>query len=151
MDMGWKTFTIYLCAIVIGAMTIAFCAQKVYDFVDKPDQPVLQTSVGEDSVGDLWLHTPGTLREFPSVTALQIWLEEDNLDAYTYMEHNFDCDDFAFELQRRAFSDGYYISIQVLEGAEYGGYHITNVTKIGNTIYSIDAETDEVKAMCYID
>ena len=151
LQIGSKTFIVCLLAIIIGTAALTLSAQVIYGGLDRESnrEPVT-TSTGECSVGTLSLLTPGMVREFESLSQLKGWLTLDDLDSFQYMGSSWDCDDFAFELQRRAMRDGYYMSVQV-EETQYGETHITNITKIGNTLYAVAPETDEVYELCPID
>lgn len=57
-----------------------------------------------------------------------------------------DCDDYSERLQRKALSDGYLVSMQLISGGQLLGAHITNygpdhmgdITIIGNNMYYIE-------------
>jgi hypothetical protein len=82
-------------------------------------------------------------REFESLDALKAWLAKDNTDKAVYIFGSgcltgYDCNDYAVALVRNALLDGYLISFQVQ------GNHMLNSTIIGNKIYFIEPQTDEV-------
>jgi hypothetical protein len=80
-------------------------------------------------------------KNFPSLEALQDWLAEDDTDSREYIEGEFDCDDFALMLQQHAFEDGYKIDLQY---SDNGDLHAMNSTIIGNYLYFIEPQSDEV-------
>jgi len=82
-------------------------------------------------------------KEFGSVDELKAWLAEDDTDSTLYIFGagclaNYDCDDYAVALVRNALRDGYSVSLQV------EGNHVLNSTIIGNKIYFIEPQSDEV-------
>jgi hypothetical protein len=89
-------------------------------------------------------------REFNSVDELKAWLAQDATNQTLYIFGNgcvsrYDCDDYAMALVRNALLDGYLVSIQI------EGNHMVNSTVIGNTIYYIEPQTDEVRFWGYRD
>ena len=82
-------------------------------------------------------------KEFGSVDELSAWLAEDDTDSTLYIfgagcVSLYDCDDYAVALVYNALFDGYSVSLQV------EGNHMQNSTVIGNNIYFIEPQTDEV-------
>jgi preprotein translocase subunit SecG len=82
-------------------------------------------------------------KEFKSVDELKAWLAQDDTDNTLYIFgvgciSNYDCDDYAVALVRNALSDGYLVSLQIERD------HVLNSTIIGNKIYFIEPQTDEV-------
>ena len=98
---------------------------------------------------------PVELREFASLKELKEWLRSDNTDRVhlifgnegTRVNPDFDCDDYAYTLQKAAEKDGYLISIQVDTMKRHG----LNNTFIGNDIYFIEPQTDKVWLAYYRD
>ena len=89
-------------------------------------------------------------REFESLAELKAWLAEDDTDCTIYIFGSgclaaYDCDDYATALVQNAFSDGYLVSTQVV------GNHMMNSTIIGNKVYFIEPQTDEVWLWGYRD
>ena len=108
------------------------------------------------------------LEHFESLAALSAWLAHDDTDSYEYVPSTFDCDDFAATLQSHAIEDGYVLNAQILyyddmvgwriyvDGescslSSFGGYHALNMAVIGNEIYLIEPQTDEVYLICPVD
>ena len=82
-------------------------------------------------------------REFKSVDELKAWLDQDATDNTLYIFgdgciSNYDCDDYAVALERNALRDGYSVSLQIEDN------HVLNSTIIGNKIYFIEPQSDEV-------
>ena len=61
----------------------------------------------------------------------------------------YDCDDYALELQRRASKDGYLMSVTIIEKDDQP--HMINLVTIGNDVYYIEPQTDEVWFYIYLD
>jgi hypothetical protein len=88
--------------------------------------------------------------EFASVDELQTWLAQDDTDSTLYIFGSgciaeYDCDDYAIALVYNALADGYSVSLQI------EGKHMLNSTIIGNSIYFIEPQTDEVWLWGYRD
>jgi len=89
-------------------------------------------------------------REFESLDELKAWLEKDDTDSTLYILGSgcltgYDCDDYAVALAHNALSDGYSISTQIV------GDHMLNSTIIGNKVYFIEPQNDEVRFWGYRD
>ena len=102
---------------------------------------------------------PIELREFVSFQKLVDWLEQDDTDSTLYLTgtvdfstnlgSNYDCDDFAYRLQKSALAEGYLMSTEII--VKKGKQHMINSTSIGNNIYFIEPQTDEVWLETYRD
>ena len=102
---------------------------------------------------------PIELREFVSREELVSWLEQDQTDSTlhfigtvdfsTNAGSNYDCDDFSYRLQKNALADGYLMSTEII--IKKGAQHMINSTAIGNNIYFIEPQTDEVWLETYRD
>jgi hypothetical protein len=95
-----------------------------------------------DKFGTYWWERAHP-KEFESVAELKAWLAQDNTDSTFYVfgsgcVSHYDCDDYAVALARNALADGYLVSTQV------EGDHMLNSTIIGNDIYFIEPQNDEV-------
>ncbi|KKM14460.1 hypothetical protein LCGC14_1705890 [marine sediment metagenome] len=97
------------------------------------------------------------LREFTSLEELEAWLDNDTTNALhmvfsstegltTDPEYD-DCDDYAYALQKEAEKDGYRLSVQV----DVVKQHALNSVFIGNNVYFIEPQTDEVWLEAYRD
>ncbi len=101
---------------------------------------------------------PATFREFSSPEELAAWAKH-TVESYKEQDKImppiapklistsvWDCDDYSERLQRKALSDGYLISIQLITngsllGARVTNYvsdHMGNLTIIGNNMYYIE-------------
>ena len=90
---------------------------------------------------------------------LENWLAEDDGEKTVYFfvtpdgtegsSDKYDCDDYALELQRRASKDGYLMSATIIEKQDQ--LHMINLATIGNDVYYIEPQTDEVWFYCYRD
>jgi hypothetical protein len=82
-------------------------------------------------------------KEFASLSELKAWLDKDDTDTAFYifgtgcLEY-YDCDDYATALVYNALADGYSVSLQI------EGSHMLNSTIIGNDIYFIEPQNDQV-------
>lgn len=88
--------------------------------------------------------------EFESLAELEAWLAQDETDTTLYIYGSgcileYDCDDYAVALSRNALADGYSVSLQI------EGNHMLNSTIIGNNVYFIEPQTDEVWLWGYRD
>jgi hypothetical protein len=102
----------------------------------------------EESLAYWW--SKANPREFESLDELKAWLAEDDSNTTLYIFGsgciaNYDCDDFAAALVYNALCDGYAVSLQI------EGNHMLNSTVIGNEIYFIEPQTDEVWLWGYRD
>ena len=82
-------------------------------------------------------------KEFKSFDELKAWLARDDTDNTLYIFgagciSNYDCDDYAVALKRNALLDGYSVSLQIESN------HMLNSTIIGDKIYFIEPQSDEV-------
>ena len=117
---------------------------------------------------------PRELREFESLDELKGWLETDETDKYHIMillidpgmSGTFDigncCEDYAMRLQNSALDDGYIMSVSTIWGDEYnalftkkkcplGEKHALNLTIIGNRVWYIEPQNDEIQFAGYLD
>jgi hypothetical protein len=95
--------------------------------------------------GEYWWER-GHPREFQSLDELKAWLAVDDTDSTVYIFGAgcldcYDCDDYAVALMRNALKDGYLISVQFEKN------HALNSAIIGNGVYSIEPQNDEVRFM----
>ncbi|MFC2038142.1 hypothetical protein ACFLUG_00005, partial [Chloroflexota bacterium] len=63
---------------------------------------------------------------------------------------DYDCDDYALALQRRAAKDGYLMSVTTIT-QDNNQLHMINLVTIGNAIYYIEPQTDEAWFYCNLD
>jgi len=108
--------------------------------------------VDREVIKEVIVEKPIELREFTSLEELRAWLAEDDTDEYVYLwagkdgicrlSDKYDCDDYALQLQRRAAKSGFLISTTIIE--KRGRPHMINLACIGNDIYYIEPQTDQV-------
>ncbi len=98
------------------------------------------------------------LGNFTDLAELKQWLEGSKQVTTVHFQSPdavVDCDDYALELQFKALADGYLMSFQIIEPAQYNALfesgqlplnalHAINLVLIGNTAYYIEPQTDEV-------
>ena len=98
-------------------------------------------------------------REFTSLEELKSWLAEDDTnecihlvagkDGSCRLDVKYDCDDYALQLQRQAARNRFLMSVTIIK--EQGKPHMINLACIGNDIYYIEPQTDEVWLYCHKD
>ena len=114
--------------------------------------------VQKEIIVEKLIEKPIELREFVSLQELVDWLEQDETDTTLYFtarmdlsnpDSKYDCDDFAYRLQKNALVEGYLMSTEII--LKEKEHHMINSTSIGNDIYFIEPQTDEVWFYCYKD
>ncbi len=103
-------------------------------------------------VKEVIVEKPTEQREFSSKEELEKWLWDDQTDKNVYIwdgpdgtkrsSDNYDCDDFALDLQQTALKDGYLMSATITEKGDQ--LHMINLVTVGNDVYHIEPQTDEV-------
>ena len=103
-------------------------------------------------VKEVIIEKPTEQREFSSKEELEKWLWDDHTDKNVYIwdasdgtkrsSDNYDCDDFALDLQRIASEDGFLMSVTIIDKNDQP--HMLNLVTIGNDVYYIEPQTDEV-------
>ena len=98
-------------------------------------------------------------REFSSKEELEEWLAEDDTNEYVYLffdtngvarqSDQYDCDDYALQLQHRAAESGFLMSVTKVR--KRGMPHMVNLVTIGNDVHSVEPQTDEVRFYCHLD
>ena len=97
------------------------------------------------------------LRNFESLDELKQWLaiSGDSTTIFMSVDGKVDCDDYALALQQRALADGYMISFQIIHAADYNQVftgikvppdvlHAVDLAVIGNDVYYIEPQTNEI-------
>ncbi len=102
---------------------------------------------------------PVELRDFNDLEELKQWLVAVEMNTSTVYFQSadaaIDCDDYALDLQRKALADGYIMSFEVIARSEYNplfksdlppgqSLHAVNLAIIGNNVYYIEPQTDEI-------
>jgi len=127
--------------------------QPETSYVEVPDL------VSREIIVEKLVEKPIEMREFVSLEELVDWLEQDDTDSTLHFTgtvdfsnnpgSNYDCDDFAYRLQKNALAEGYLMSTEII--VKKGKQHMINSTGIGNNIYFIEPQTDEVWLETYRD
>ena len=111
-----------------------------------------------------------SLLQFESLAELKQWLSNVKLIDIHFTVVNeignsvqkFDCDDYARRLQDWALQEGYIISFEVIRHTEYnslftqkrlpvGDIHAINSVIIGNSVYYIEPQTQEIIFVANLD
>lgn len=141
----------------------------VYKPVDRVKESIVIRPV--EKVVIRHVETPQPLHHFQNLVELEQWLGNfGQLDIrFDVAEEEtgqiikeFDCDDYAVRLQEEALRDGYIISFEVIHSEEYndlfkqkriprGATHAINSVIIGNEVYYIEPQTNEIVFAAYID
>ena len=108
---------------------------------------------------------PIELRNFSDLEELKQWLgDKKNVTTVRFQSPDtiVDCDDYALDLQHKALADGYIMSFEVIGESEYNALfktplppsqslHAINLAIIGNNVYYIEPQTDEVVFAAHLD
>ena len=84
-------------------------------------------------------------RLFESVEELEIWLDSKPITIVS--SDDWDCEDYALDLQRMAYEDGYVISTELV----LGDLHMVNLARIGNKLYLIEPQSHKVSFLVRCD
>ncbi len=109
-------------------------------------------------VQEVVIEKPIELREFASLQELKDWLVRDDTDKVVLISNKegvisladikhdprFDCEDYAYQLQKRALADGYLMSMHLVSNPKP---HMQNLVFIGNKIYIIEPQNDRIISM----
>lgn len=141
----------------------------VYKPVDRVKESIVIRPVEKVVIKNV--ETPQPLYHFQNLAELEQWLgNSGQLDIrFNVAEEEtgqlikeFDCDDYALRLQDEALRDGYIISFEVIRSEEYndlfkqkrlprGAIHAVNSVIVGNEVYYIEPQTDEIVFAAYLD
>ncbi len=121
--------------------------------VETPEQIIVERVVTQNVTVEVIREVPTYLRDFTAVEELRTWLDN-NLNLYDEvlsreLPHDFDCDDFAQIMQKKAEQDGYRMNIEVC--TIFGQLHMRLLVIIGNGVYSVEPQTHEVNFCYYLD
>ncbi|GAJ01955.1 unnamed protein product, partial [marine sediment metagenome] len=156
-------------AVIVAVVSSIFIATKepetvveyreVIKEVPKVEKQIEYRDVVREVVKEVTVEKPIEQREFPSKEELEKWLAEDDEvvtvfffiveDGTEVSSDQYDCDDYALALQQRASEGGYLMSVTVIE--KYNQLHMINLVTIGNDVYYIEPQTDEVWLYCHLD
>ena len=128
---------------VISANQLALSANNSAELGNVTIGELKQELAGAEKWQDYWWQRAHP-KEFESLDALKAWLAQDDTDHAIYIFGsgcliNYDCDDYAVALVYNALQAGYSVSTEI------AGDHMMNSTIIGNEIYMIEPQTDEVQ------
>jgi hypothetical protein len=112
--------------------------QTKIEYVDRLVEHYIEKPVEVEVVKEV----PRQLNYFTSLEELKDWLKKDKTNTLVASYPNFDCDDYAYELQQRAIKDGYIISTE-LDWKKHE-YHMLNSVRIGKDIYFVEPQDDTV-------
>ena len=146
--------------IVVVVSAIIIVTSKPETVVEKQiEYQIGYVDVIREVVKEVTVEKPTEQREFSSKEELEEWLAEDDdvetvfffvADSGTERSSNeYDCDDFALDLQSRASKDGFLMSVTITR--KQGQYHMINLVTIGNDVYYIEPQTDEISFYCNLD
>ncbi|MFC2041100.1 PleD family two-component system response regulator [Chloroflexota bacterium] len=153
----------------IAATVFIFTSEPVTDVVIVEKEVVREAEVTKevvkkeieyrDIVKEVTVEKPIKQSEFASLEELKKWLAEKSVtksifffvtpDGTQASSNKYDCDDYALDLQRRALEDGYLMSASIIE--KQGQLHMINLATIGNEVYYIEPQTNEVWFYTYRD
>jgi len=157
---------------VIAATVFIFASKPVTDVVtvEKETEPEVQVTAittevvrteieYRDIVKNVIVEKPIEQREFASLEELKKWLADKSATKSVFIfvtpegtqvsSNKYDCDDYALELQKRALEDGFLMSATIIEKGDQ--LHMINLAVIGNDVYYIEPQTDEVWFYAYRD
>ncbi len=115
---------------------IEYVDRVVNHYIEKPVEVEVVKKV------EVVKEVPRQLNYFTSLEELKDWLKKDKTNTLVASYPNFDCDDYAYELQQRAIKDGYIISTEL--DWKNGEYHMLNSVRIGKGIYFVEPQDDTV-------
>jgi len=140
----------------------------IQTLVYQPVERIVYEQVEKPVIKEVQVSRP--LLQFESLTEFKNWLSNVNLIeiGFNVVDQNnvsinvFDCDDYARKFQDKALQDGYIVSFQVIRYAEYnslfkekkipvGAIHAVNSVIIGNEVYYIEPQTNEIVLVANID
>ncbi len=150
----------------IAATVFIFTSEPVTDVVIVEKEVVREVEVTKevvkkeieyrDIVKNVIVEKPIKQREFASKEELEKWLAEKAAgksifffvgpDGTNVSSDKYDCDDYALDLQKRALNDGYLMSATVIEKGDK--LHMIDLVTIGNDVYYVEPQTNEVWFYC---
>ena len=149
-----KKLTVGIIVILSLASTFCLGAATVKPVVITKYQPypvevIREVEVVREVVREVEVEKSLDYEEFSSLEELREWLAEDNTNAIhlvsgrypgepLQIDPDYDCDDYADDLMFNALNDDRFMS-QDLDGA-----HVRNFTYIGNDIWIIEPQDDEI-------
>ena len=123
---------------------VKYVEKPVYKIVDKIVEKIIEVEVIKE--------VPREIREFEDLEELEQFLEDDDTNEILRLypiegisgtwSLTGTCDHYATNLQRRALEAGYLMSTEITE--KDNEPHMMNSAIIGNEVYYIEPQTDEV-------
>lgn len=154
-------------AVILSIAVLAAAGALAYAISNQPDpqlvvveKDVIRILPGENiteiEYRDIiqYVEKPVSFKHFSSLDELTGWLETVRQSTTTVFfsaegkDLNYDCDDYALDLQERAMEDGYWLDTQIEAG---NPPHMMNMAIIGNEIYYVEPQTGEVRLVYLID
>lgn len=136
--------------------------------VYEPVEKIVYKPVEKPVIKEIEVQRP--LLQFENLAELKQWLSNVKLidmhfsvvDEIGNSIPKFDCDDYARRLQDWALQEGYIISFEVIRHTEYnslftqkklpvGDIHAINSVIIGNSVYYIEPQTQEIVFVANLD
>ena len=152
--------SVIVAVIVAVVSAIIIVTSKPVTVVEKQiEYQIGYVDVIREVVKEVTVEKPIEQREFSSKEELEKWLAEDDEvetvffftvgDGTERSSDKYDCDDFALDLQGRASKDGFLMSVTIIEKDD--NPHMINLVTIGNGVYYVEPQTDEVWFYCNLD
>lgn len=136
---------------------------EVEKIVEVPVEVPIEVPIEVPVEVEVIREVPMELRDFASVDELIEWLVKDKTDEMLILTFNNGgvCEDYALRLQENGIEAGYKISFQVLYDKQFyqhygkhlkrGTYHAVNAVIIGNELWYIEPQSDEIWLAAYLD
>ena len=133
----------------------ALLEQEVELYKNKPPVTVVEiVTVNNtiETIKEVPVETPVYInnewREWKSLAELTGWVEEHETSLLFIGDSEVDCDDFATRMQREAYKDGYFLSVQLIENGilnnyrvfDYPELHMGNFAIVSNNMYYIEPQ-----------
>lgn len=106
---------------------------------------------------------PVQITDWESAEELVQFILEDDTNERQWTRDTFDCDDFSYQLRDRALAKGKYLSVVYVAYDEYNSrfdpdlsangysYHMINMARVGNTLWLIEPQTDDLEILGDVD
>ena len=115
------------------------------EYRDKPVREVVETIQIQEVIKEVKVYPP-PLRNFESLPALREWLAKNMSILWAMSGQTLDCEDYAADIQARAYKDGWNVWQAPVTGGQIWGirvtsvddYHMGNMTRVGETFYYIE-------------
>lgn len=131
--------------LVVALLTMLTCAlspvawQQVAKAGDAPEVIIIEVT----KIETRWVPYPQEFKEFPSVEFLEAWYERNEPPVdISSPASRMDCDDYALWLQEKALSQGWLMSVELVDM----NHHMLNLVTIGNDILLIEPQPLKLNA-----